>query len=230
MADAGGVWKTIHGTPVFIKDGQDVGEAIKERFAGSDSDGEGESGTFKGAKGAEIKWHRAQPKEFQDALLKAKESLDPEKGAWRVDSSHSLEDYEKDDCYILGDGSTVAVTKDGDIISVCKNAGDKVRGADLISFAVEHGGVKLDAYSGIYGFYLKCGFEPVSWTPWNGEYAPPGWKAGRDKEEHVIFYRYTGNRQEGKDSSEFTAKVAPNTGDNGYDDAAAARDNALGRK
>ena len=30
--DEGGVWRTIRGTPIFIKEGEDIGEAIKEKF------------------------------------------------------------------------------------------------------------------------------------------------------------------------------------------------------
>lgn len=68
MFDEGGVWRTVHGTPVFIKDGEDVGEAIKNRFGGSSSEGSGK-GTLKSAKtGKDVEWHKAQPEDIQKTL------------------------------------------------------------------------------------------------------------------------------------------------------------------
>ena len=54
-SDEGGVWRTINGVPVFIKDGQSVGDAIAEKFGGDkgaksqkkNSTSEGESNTIK---------------------------------------------------------------------------------------------------------------------------------------------------------------------------------------
>ena len=101
----------------------------------------------------------------------------------------------------------MAVTKDGDIISVCKNPDDSLRGKDLLKMAVANGGKKLDAYSGIFGFYTKCGFEPVSWCEFDEQYAPPDWVKGRDEPEPVIFYKYTGNKSQFEDANEFFAAV-----------------------
>lgn len=73
---------------------------------------------------------------------------------------------------------------------------------------MKNGGKKLDAFSGLYGFYVKCGFEPVSWTPFDERYAPPGWDKNRDEPEPVIFWKYTGKRSKYKTSVEFTKNVA----------------------
>lgn len=135
------------------------------------------------------------PQEFHDAISKAKESR-PETDRWRVDV-HSPEDYTDDILHITAGGSTVAVTGDGDIISVCKAEGDTVRGVELMEMAVKNGGVKLDSYGGNHGFYTKkCGFEPISWVPFDEKYAPDGWVKGRDNAEPVIFYKYTGNKSQ----------------------------------
>lgn len=45
--DEGGVWRTINGTPVFIKEGQDVGEAVRERFGKGKAEKEPSKGTRK---------------------------------------------------------------------------------------------------------------------------------------------------------------------------------------
>ena len=50
----------------------------------------------------------------------------------------------------------------------------------------------IDAFSGIYAFYTKCGFEPVCRIKFNPEYAPEGWDSDVDDEEDIVFFRYTG--------------------------------------
>jgi phage-related protein (TIGR01555 family) len=147
-------------------------------------------------------------KSLKTAYDKMEETA-PEK-AWRV-TVHTQqgleEEYPGAKLHITDGGSTVAVTKDGDIISVCKNPDDSLRGKDLLKMAVANGGKKLDAYSGIFGFYTKCGFEPVSWCEFDEQYAPPDWVKGRDEPEPVIFYKYTGNKSQFEDANEFFAAV-----------------------
>lgn len=147
-------------------------------------------------------------KSLKTAYDKMEETA-PEK-AWRV-TVHSQQELEEEypgaKLHITDGGSTVAVTKDGDIISVCKNPDDSLRGKDLLKMAVANGGKKLDAYSGIFGFYTKCGFEPVSWCEFDEQYAPPDWVKGRDEPEPVIFYKYTGNKSQFEDANEFFAAV-----------------------
>lgn len=147
-------------------------------------------------------------KSLKTAYDKMEETA-PEK-AWRV-TVHTQQELEEEypgaKLHITDGGSTVAVTKDGDIISVCKNPDDSLRGKDLLKMAVANGGKKLDAYSGIFGFYTKCGFEPVSWCEFDEQYAPPDWVKGRDEPEPVIFYKYTGNKSRFEDANEFFAAV-----------------------
>ena len=147
-------------------------------------------------------------KSLKTAYDKMEETA-PEK-AWHV-TVHSQQELEEEypgaKLHITDGGSTVAVTKDGDIISVCKNPDDSLRGKDLLKMAVANGGKKLDAYSGIFGFYTKCGFEPVSWCEFDEQYAPLDWVKGRDEPEPVIFYKYTGNKSQFEDANEFFAAV-----------------------
>jgi phage-related protein (TIGR01555 family) len=164
-------------------------------------------------------------KSLKTAYDKMEETA-PEK-AWRV-TVHSQQELEEEypgaKLHITDGGSTVAVTKDGDIISVCGNPGDKLRGKDLLKLAVKNGGKKLDSYSGNHGFYVKCGFEAVSWCEFDEQYAPPGWVKGRDKPEPVIFYKYTGQSNQSRNEQDIFNSI-PASAD--YDAAQAARNQSI---
>ena len=159
----------------------------------------------------------ATPQEFIKKFHAAKAEVaktNPQ-DAWRVDSSYTEDDYKGMKCFATNGGSTVAV-HDGDIVSVCHNPNDaETRGSDLLQYAVENGGNKLDAFGKLYGFYVKNGFEPVSWC----EFAdvegirPDDWVRERDEKEPVIFFKYTGRsaddikREFGNNHYEYMGKV-----------------------
>lgn len=132
---------------------------------------------------------------FVPTLDAAKASC-PDDKAWRVDTTRTAEDFRADriTTYITPGGSTFALKDDGDIISVCKNqlTDADTNARSLLAAAVEAGGTHLDSFDGNYGFYVRCGFEPVSRCKFSVEYAPPGWVQGRDKEEDIYFMRYVG--------------------------------------
>ncbi|MCD8011957.1 MAG: hypothetical protein LUG99_02030, partial [Lachnospiraceae bacterium] len=185
-----------------------------------------ENGRFAGGFGG------ASSGDFANAVADAKATVDA-KNAWRV-TAHTEEELDEDypgaALHITSGGSTVAVTSDGDIISVCGNSGDTARGKDLIALAVENGGVKLDSYDGNHGFYLNCGFEPVSWCAWDDKYAPDGWSASRDAQEDIVFYKYTGSqthygRAEAAEHLASFKSSTPASAD--YDAAQSARDNSI---
>lgn len=185
--------------------------------------------------------------EFIASIKAAKASRNP-RDAWRVDvhekykddDGNLQDDLTYNDCknYATPGGSTVSVKPDGDIISVCKMMGDNIRATKLMEHAVANGGKKLDSFDGNWRFYRKCGFEPVSWTPFNKTYAPEGWQEGVDKEEPVVFFAYTGNKKNFTSEAELQAdkdafyqrEGVQFTGDSGYDDAMKARDNFLNEK
>lgn len=159
---------------------------------------------------------------FHSKMKTAKASLS-EENRWRVDI-HDIEDYKNDKLFVSKGGSCVAVEPNGNIISVCKKQGDNINGKDLIKYAIENGGDRLDAFGdGLYKFYTKQGFEPVSWTPFNEEYAPEGWNKNRDEPEPVIFYKYTGKVTK-EPYNEFISRVAPS---NDYDTAMEVRNKEL---
>ena len=165
--------------------------------------------------------------EFVNALADAKATVAKERpqDSWRV-SSPSAEEFEQEHLgavmHVTQGGSTIAVTPDGDIVGVCKKPSDAIKGKELLKTAVENGGRKLDAFSGLYGFYITNGFEPVSWTPFDEEYAPSDWHAGY-KKEPVIFWKYTG-----KESSLALEDFLKNTqSSESYDEAKNKRDKEL---
>lgn len=181
--ETNGTWITVNGGHVFIRENETLKEALA-RYNVPDCKSESEGNDFK------------------NSLINAKKTQAPE-DAWRVDTdSHEGKDYIGNKIYTSKGGSTVAVTKDGDIVSVCTNKTDNMYGYELLEVAVRAGGKKLDSFDGNFGFYMRNGFEPVSWTAFDKKYAPNGWKEGRDREEPVVFFKYTGKKY-GKQSKDF---------------------------
>ena len=168
---------------------------------------------------------KVSKKIFQKDLLSAKMKVEKDK-AWRVDV-HTLSEYNETDLYTTRHGSTFAITKNKDIVSVCRVKTDSLSGKEIMAKAVEKGGIKLDSFEGNHKFYRKCGFEAVSWCKWDGDYAPEGWKPEYDGED-VIFYKYTGNFPKSKDeieSADDFKKRVPVSKD--YDEAHEKREDSL---
>ena len=157
------------------------------------------------------------------SVLDAAKASCPAENAWRVDTTRTAEDFNRDQVtmYVTPNGSTFALKDDGDIISVCKNQiTDKGTNAkSLMAAAVENGGTHLDSFDGNYGFYVKCGFEPVSRCKFSKEFAPDGWIEGRDDEEDIYFMRYVGVGNVRLDTKEKAREAIPYS--EGYDEAEA---------
>ena len=169
-----------------------------------------------------IKFRKSASKEFKKLIEQAKESNSPET-RWRVDI-HDEADYLHDKLFVTDGGSTVAVEPDGNIISVCKNQTENIRGSVLLKKAVESGGDRLDAFGeDLYAFYTRNGFEPISYTPFDEQYAPEGWQKGRDKPEPVVFYKYTGSKCS-LSYKEFISQTKPMSN---YDAAKSVRDKEI---
>ena len=212
-------WITIRGTHILIKDGQSAGTAIKEFFKSKEkSTKKKQVETSKSVDAG--KMLTAETKKFKESISDAKKTV-PEEARWRVDVHEDYSDIKK--LYVSNGGSTVAVEDNGNIVSVCVKKGDTVRGSELIKKAVESGGDRLDAFDGLYGFYAKQGFEPVSWCEFDENYAPDGWKSGRDEKEPVVFWKYTGKiHTESKE--DFYKRVKPSRD---YDSAEKARNDSI---
>lgn len=136
-----------------------------------------------------INFNKVTPVEFRNTLIETKKTVEKSR-RWRVDIHDSYDDIDK--IYTSDGGSTLAVEDDGNIVSICKNFKEKIRGVDIMKKAVELGGIKLDSFSGNHRFYQDCGFEAVSWCEFDEEYAPEGWDKNRDYPEPIVFYRYVG--------------------------------------
>lgn len=169
--------------------------------------------------------------QFVPTLDAAKSSC-PDNKAWRVDTTRTIEDFKNDKVtmYVTKGGSTFALKDDGDIISVCKNqlTDADTNARNLLAAAVENGGTHLDSFDGNYGFYVRCGFEPVSRCKFDVDYAPTGWIQGRDKEEDIYFMRYVGIGNVKYTSIEDARLNIPYS--DGYDEAEAVIKALVGRK
>lgn len=171
-------------------------------------------------------FEECSPTEFAETISKAKNNI-PEEIKWRVDVK-PVKEYSH--CKALlrtKGGSCVAVKENGNIVSLCRPDTDtRTRGRDCLKKAREKGGDRLDSFDGNWSFYVNNGFEPISWTPFNEDYAPDGWKKDRDQPENVVFFAYTGKTSKSNtiDKTKWLASHKPFEGKNGYDDAMRARD------
>lgn len=145
-------------------------------------------------------------------------------GGSRLTQEELDSEYPGAKLYVTGGGGTVAVTADGDIVSLCVYPGNPVRGKQLMETAVKNGGKKLDSYRGNHRFYAKCGFEAVRWCELDENYAPKGWVKGRDEPEPVVFYKYTGATGRSEDFDDVKRSIPAGSD---YEAARAARDKLI---
>lgn len=167
--------------------------------------------------------------EYAEVIASAKKNC-PSDIQWRVDAK-SAEDYGHSKARIATKkGSCICVMDNGDIVSLCRPSGEKkfLRGHHLMAEAVKAGGDRLDTFDGNWKTYIHNGFTPVSWTPFNKEYAPEGWDEDRDEEESIVFFMYTGETKP-IDKDEWMSQHKPFTGDDGYDEARQFRDDLIAK-
>lgn len=149
-------------------------------------------------------------------------------------TQHEVSEYANDALFLSEDGDTgVAVTPDGDIVSVFKNPNGKAKKAvhSILLTALENGGVKLDNFDGaLSDMYWNHGFIPVARTSFDPEFAPTDWNYERDGQPDIIFWVHNG------EDAQTVAKRIGEYGDlpdltklpvMSYDEAAAYRDNIL---
>lgn len=138
----------------------------------------------------------ATPEEFYDAIGKAK--IVNEHGAFVT--QHTIEEYKQMKyLFLTSDGTAgIAVTQDNNIVSVF-NGGVK-RGVlkTLLPVAIKMGGRKLDNYNseGLSAMYELYGFNPVSKTKFNANFAPDDWNFERDGEPDIVFWIHNGDTAE----------------------------------
>ena len=115
-------------------------------------------------------------------------------------AQHTVEEY-GDMLLLTGDNGNVgvAVTLDGDIVSVFKNPESSAKGAvsSILLTAIENGGIKLDNFDGwLSDMYANHGFIPVSRCAFNREFAPSDWDYAEFKEPDIIFWMHNGESAE----------------------------------
>lgn len=137
----------------------------------------------------------ATPEEFYEAIGKAKQKN--VHGAFVT--QHSIEDYQDMKLFITTDRQAgIAITKDNNIVSIF-NGGEK-RGVlkTLLPLAIENGGRKLDNYNSdkLSAMYEMYGFNPVSKTYFQSQFAPDDWNYGRDGMPDIIFWIHNGDSAE----------------------------------
>lgn len=133
-------------------------------------------------------------KAFYDAFQEAKaaHSKGPSVYTYSPDEYAGMRLFTTDDRQV-----GFAVKPDGDIVSVFKKPGSKVKGAiqKIIPAAVAAGGTKLDAFDGyLVNEYKKAGFVEVGRAPWNDEYKPDGWDYDTMGRPDVVYMEYRGDR------------------------------------
>ena len=186
-------------------------------------------------------FYKVDGKEFRNKFTDARNSYEDYR-RWRVDNGYTSDDYQNFDNWVTDDGSTISI-HDEDIISVCSMVGGVTRGKNLLKHAVEHGGKKLDAYSGLFRFYVKSGFVPISVCKWDDEYAPDDWVKANEftddswkklsddkfnqKREDIVFFIYTGDT-EGIPNDYIKWKQTIEYSDD-YEDAKIKRDRILSK-
>lgn len=202
--------------------------ALQDKTGKTANDFYSESGN---AGANKVKFGTANKKAFVKALAKAKASI--KKGAWRVtslDKDELMEYHPNAKLHVTDGGSTMAIDN-GDIVAVSHVETDNVSGTKMMELAVKNGGVKLDSYSGNHGFYLRCGFEPVSWCEWDDNFKPSDWsEEDGDAKEPIIFYKYTGKKVKmTKDEAKADAKKWMNEvkASKDYDEACSVRDKEI---
>jgi hypothetical protein len=135
------------------------------------------------------------PEQFTEAISK---SLKGNKHSSSV-FVYPIEEYKNSRLFLTNDGKAgVAITKDGDIISVFSYGEGKNRVAQLLVNAVKDGGVSLDHYdTRLTNIYSQFGFVPVAKVKFDRAEAPKTWdyelyKDYNNGEPDVIAMAYNG--------------------------------------
>ena len=106
------IWITRNGKKIPIRGGKMPNGTAYEQQVGSII-------RVRGSRGEVINYTVVNGAEFKRSLDKAKATVKPE-SAWRVDDTHSAEDYKGVKIFTTQHGSTIAIKPNGDIISVCR--------------------------------------------------------------------------------------------------------------
>lgn len=134
-------------------------------------------------KNSQVSVTEGEKMDFISALEKAREGY-PDHERWHV----VLENHHTE--YVTDGGSTFGIEVDGNIGGLCRNKNDTIKGHELLKLAVMAGGKKLQAFGlGLFEFYTKNRFRPISWVSFDETKAPRDWRKEFMKEP-LIFYAH----------------------------------------
>lgn len=144
----------------------------------------------KGIRATQKKVMRVTAQSFHDAIAQGKVHNTM---GWCVDV-HDAADYENDICLLTEDGQAgIAITPDGDIVSLFSNGNGKGVANKLIPMAIAMGGRKADFYAtpnradfnnGLQNLYARFGAKVVAQTPFSEEFVRetnPEWVAYEER-------------------------------------------------
>lgn len=151
--------------------------------------------------------------------------------------AHTKREYRNYKCFLSPDRKMgVAINSEtGDVVSVFSRS-PKERGSalnKLIPFAIANGGKKLDCYGGgLQNMYARWGAKATGQTPFNEEYAPPGWDGGNYPVVAMILPTSLAAAIRAYDPSARTdlKKIKTFYGDDGYDQMLKERDRKLAQR
>lgn len=150
-------------------------------------------------------------------------------------AQHTVDEYSNMLLLTSEDGNVgVAITSDGDIVSVFKNSDSHAKGAvsSILLNAIENGGIKLDNFNGVLSnMYKQHGFIPVARTAFVDEFAPDDWNYERDGRPDIVFWIHNGETAEQVAENIGTYDILKTLDDvpmfDSYDEAAAYRDSLI---
>ena len=136
-----------------------------------------------------------EAEEFHNAIVEAKKN----NPYGSFVTAHSVEEYSTMKLFLTLDGKAgIAITTDNNIVSVFNGGGKKGVLKTLLPVAIKNGGNKLDNYDSdkLSSMYELYGFNPVSKTKFNCEFAPDDWNYDRDGEPDIVFWIHNGDSAE----------------------------------
>jgi len=115
-------------------------------------------------------------------------------------SQSSVDDLKGVSLFLSSDDKVgYGVTKDGDLVNVFNNGGEKGSGSAAVLQAIsEHKAKTLDCFDGkLPQIYSRAGLVPVGRMKFDENYAPAGWDYAANDHPDVVFMAYQGGSRKG---------------------------------
>jgi hypothetical protein len=115
-------------------------------------------------------------------------------------SQSSVDDLKGVSLFLSSDDKVgYGVTKDGDLVNVFNNGGEKGSGSAAVLQAIsEYKAKTLDCFDGkLPQIYSRAGLVPVGRMKFDENYAPAGWDYAKNDHPDVVFMAYQGGSRKG---------------------------------